>query len=106
MVGNYNDCQVEAAVSSHTPLPTYLTISEPYNCLDYGCKWLETNTSLMAVYYFLNKVQHLIEVSKLGSYGHFGALTVMAEPHSYYMLFRSFIQKTIAVICFGMFVGI
>ena len=35
MVGNYNGCQVEAAVSSHTPLPTFLTItvSEPYHVL-------------------------------------------------------------------------
>ena len=33
--GNYNGCQVEAAVSSHTPLPTSLTItvSEPYHVL-------------------------------------------------------------------------
>ena len=35
MVGNYNGCQVEAAVSPHTPLPTFLTmtVSEPYHVL-------------------------------------------------------------------------
>ena len=33
MVGNYNGCQVEAAVSLHTPLRTSLTISEPYHDL-------------------------------------------------------------------------
>ena len=30
MMGNYNGCQVDAAVSSHTPLSTSLTITEPY----------------------------------------------------------------------------
>ena len=33
MAGSYQGCQVEAAVSSHTPLPTSLTISEPYPVL-------------------------------------------------------------------------
>ena len=33
MVGNYNGCRVEAAVSSYTPLPTSITISKPYHVL-------------------------------------------------------------------------
>ena len=35
MAGNYNGCQVEAAVDSYTPLTTSLTItiSEPYHVL-------------------------------------------------------------------------
>ena len=34
MVRNYSACQAEAAVSSHTPLPTALTIPEPYHDLN------------------------------------------------------------------------